>query len=211
MINAEFVKQWSSHYPIQYDNNHYDPYIAQARKGDKKALRKVTEWKNVGPGPRPMRLSGNKEKAFRKLLNNIERYVKDGGQEILRSDFSRNAPVWAIFWHHVLFQTPIFDVYTHMAYRWDETGTILKKNDAKIYAPDHWLIYNQYQGWFKRTLERLQEKDNSITERQLDRALFCWGEAEARKQRTKKSIVRRTCCVGSPPLTLDVGRCPSLL
>lgn len=59
--------------------------------------------------------------------------------------FSRRAPVWAIFWHHVLFQTPIFDVYTHMAYYWGEKDIILKEEDAKIKAPNHWQLYDQYQ------------------------------------------------------------------
>jgi len=185
MINADFIRKWSSHYPVQYDENHYDPYITQARNRDKEALRKVTEWKNVGPGPRPMRFSGKKEKVFEKLLNNIAHYVGNAGQEKLRNDFSHNALVWAIFWHHVLFQTPIFDVYTHMAYHWDKTGTILSKTDAKIKVPDHWQIYDQYRMWFVRTLSRAQGEDNSISERQLDRALFCWGEAEVKKQRTR--------------------------
>jgi hypothetical protein len=191
MINAEFVRKWSSGYPVQYDQNHYDPHIVQARNGDKEALRKLTEWKNVGAGPRPMRLSRNKEKAFEKLLNNITHYLGNGGQGKLRTDFSRNAPVLAIFWHHVLFQTPIFDVYTHMAYHWDKAGTILCKSDAKIKAPDHWEIYDQYRAWFEGVLRRVQVEDNSISERQLDRAFFCWGEAEVKKQRTIKSSGRR--------------------
>jgi len=191
MITVDFVKKWSARYPVEYDQDHYDPYITMARTGDAHALRKVTEWKNVGPGPRPMRLSSNKEKTFQKLLDKIARYKAAGGQEHLRNDFSCNAPVWAIFWHHVLFQTPIFDVYTRMAYHWDETGTILNKDDASIHAPTHWQIYDQYQAWFKRVIERLKQEDSSITERQLDRALFCWGEAEAKKQRTNRSSRRQ--------------------
>lgn len=185
MITVGFVKEWSARYRVEYDRDHYDPYIAAARTGDAHALRQVTEWKNVGPGPRPMRLSGNKEKTFQKLLDNLPRYMGTSGQENLRNDFSRNAPVWAIFWCHVLFQTPIFDVYTRMAYHWDETGIILNKDDARIQAPSHWWIYDQYQVWFERTIELLKQEDNSITERQLDRALFCWGEAEAKEQRTR--------------------------
>jgi len=84
MITVGFVKEWAACYPMKYDRDHYDPYIAAAQAGDAHALRKVTEWKNVGPGPRPMRLSGNKEKVFQNLLNNLPRYVGASGQENLR-------------------------------------------------------------------------------------------------------------------------------
>ena len=113
MVSVDFVKEWSTRYPVKYDQDYYDPYIAKARIGDTDALRKVTEWKTIGPGLRPMRFSSNKEKPFKKLIDNKKRYLVASGQENLRNDFSRNAPVWAIFWHHVFFQTPIFDVYTH--------------------------------------------------------------------------------------------------
>lgn len=86
-------------------------------------------------------------------------------QEKLRTYFFISAPVFAIFWHHILFQTPIFDVYTHMAYYWDVTGQVLRKGDAKIKVPHHWQIYDQYRDWFNLTLTRVQGKDNSISER----------------------------------------------
>jgi hypothetical protein len=135
MIDVAFVKMWSAHYPVQYDKDFYDPYIARARTGDAVALRKVTEWKNVGQGQRPMRLSRKKEISLQTFLRNIARYITDAGKENLRNDYSRSAPVWSIFWHHVLFQTPIFDVYTRMGFHWDSTGVILKKADAKIHPP----------------------------------------------------------------------------
>lgn len=187
MINAEFIRKWSSCYQIQYDESHYNPFIAKARNGDKEALRKVTEWKNPRKDGSPMDFSKhiNKEKSFQYFIKGLPKYLGEQGENKLRLDFKNRAPIWSIFWHHVLFQTPIFDRYTHMAYHWDETGTILSASVAKINVPNHWQIYDQYQVWFKRTLKRLQEEDNSISERQLDRALFCWGEAEVKKQNHK--------------------------
>ena len=64
MINVAFVTGWSAKYPVSYDTLHYDPYIKAARAGDADALRRLTEWKNVGKGPRPMKLWKPQEKAF---------------------------------------------------------------------------------------------------------------------------------------------------
>ena len=187
MINAEFVRQWSSHYDVKYDESHYDPYIVKARNGDKEALRKVTEWKNPRKDGSPMDFSRHqkKESSFQYFINRLPKYLGEKGENELRHDFKNRAPIWSIFWHHVLFQTPIFDRYTHMAYYWDETGIILNVSVAKIKAPNHWQIYNQYRAWFEKTLKRLKEEDNSISERQSDRSLFCWGEAEVKKQNQK--------------------------
>ena len=83
--------------------------------------------------------------------------------------------MWSCFWHHVLYGTPIFDVYTHMAWHWDATGIVLSKEEAKIYAPGHWPTYDRYSAWFWATLHRLQQEDAAISERMLDRALVSWG------------------------------------
>ena len=84
------------------------------------------------------------------------------------------APIWSIFWHHALFGTPIFDVYTHMAYHWDITGAVLSKKEAMVHAPGHWPIFDRYRVWFEQTVKSLQVSDSTLTERDLDRALVCW-------------------------------------
>ena len=142
------------------------------------AMRKLTEWKNAGKGPRPMKLSNPQEIAFRRFLSKLRSYLKPDGSRQLRQDFFNQAPIWSIFWHHVLYSTPIFDVYTHMAYHWDITEVILTKRGARIYAPGHWLTYDRYCVWLKQTLFRIRSVDPTISERDLDRALWCWGEAQ---------------------------------
>jgi hypothetical protein len=176
MIGVEFIRHWAACYPEQYDNQHYFPFLEQARRGDVGALRRVTEWKNVGRGGRPMRLSRRKEAAFQFFLRGLPTYMGENGRTIFRQDFFRRAPVWSTFWHHILYATPIFDVYTHMVWHWDVTGTILTKREATIYAPGHWLAYDRYTVWFQETLNRLQQADAHITERLVDRAFVSWGE-----------------------------------
>ncbi|MBI5903365.1 MAG: hypothetical protein HZB84_07795 [Deltaproteobacteria bacterium] len=177
MVDVRFVKYWSSRYPVAHDET-YDPYLVNGRLGCRRALRELTKWKNVGNNGRPMDFSRHpqKESAFQRFLAGLERYFQHDGRDQLRADFRNSAPVWSFFWHHVLYDTPIFDVYAHMAYHWDLTGEILQKNDAKIHASRHWTLYDKYQVWFDQKLSNLQERDESITDRYLDRALFCWGE-----------------------------------
>ncbi len=173
-INAEFVHRWATTYQVAYDTNYYDPYIGKGRKGDPVALRKLTEWKNPSTTGRPMKLSDNKKKPFQKFLT----LVKDGwplSSSSLRQAFPASSPVYAIFWHHVLFQTPIFDVHTNRAFNWFTKGQYLEGRNASIPRGGHWELYDAYQQWFKKMLATVQQEDASITSRELDRALFRWG------------------------------------
>ena len=164
---------------MTYDVNHYDPHIVSARAGNIPALERITEWKNPGRGnpPSPMRLSAKKTQAFNKFTTGLSRYLAPAGDAALRADFSRSAPVYAIFWHHVLFGTPIFDVHTNRAFQFFTTGTHLKGSAAAIPRGGHWLLYSDYMDWFSTTLLALQVLDPKITERDFDRALMQWGIA----------------------------------
>ena len=179
MNNPNEVHEWSARYPVEYDTGNYDPYIEDARRGDAVALRRVTEWKNPGRGnpPTAMRLSANKEVAFQRFLQGLPRYLGPGGIENLREDFPQSSPVYAIFWHHVLFGTPIFDVHTNRAFQNFTTGIVLAGKEAAIPRGGHWELYDQYSDWFHNRLKTLQELGPTITERQLDRALMQWGIA----------------------------------
>ncbi|MBN1506452.1 MAG: hypothetical protein JW955_06380 [Sedimentisphaerales bacterium] len=191
MINAEFVRQWAASYRGN-DAVDYFPYLELGRQGNTDAVRRLTEWKFSGRDGRPRRLWSPHEKAFNAFVQNMQRYLGDNGSEHLRQDFQNRAPVWAIFWHHILFATPIFDVYTHMAYHWDVTGTILAKEEARIQPPCHWVMFDRYHVWFRQTLARIQIEDSSITERMLDMALVSWGESQNEQaRRTKQCLVRR--------------------
>lgn len=180
MIDFAFIHNWAPKYPAKYDDQGDFASIEDARKGDHKALRKVTEWKNVGYSGQPMHFSKHRQKeaVFQFFLRGLPKYLRPEGSAQLRKDFARRAPVWSIFWHHILYGTPIFDVYTHMAWHWDLTGIILSKKDATICAPAHWPTYDRYCVWFRQTLERLLREDAQITERLLDRALFMWGQSQ---------------------------------
>lgn len=182
MIDCAFVHEWSGLYPAQYDELYYFPNLPRARQGDANALRAITEWKNVGPGGRPVPFFHHryKETAFNRFLGGLPRYLRQDGRAHLREDFRRSAPVWSTFWHHVLYATPIFDVYTHMAWHWDVTEHILPKEEAKICPPRHWLVYDRYTSWLQEKLSRLQRQDDQITERLLDRAMVCWGQNQGR-------------------------------
>ncbi len=173
------VRKWAAHYPVAYDTLNYDPYIVDARKGDPTALRRVTEWKNPGQGnpPTAMRLSANKNVAFTKFLSGLPRYLAPGGSDALRADFQKSSPVYAIFWHHVLFDTPIFDVHTNRAFQFFATKKLLKGAAAKVPVGGHWVLYDYYAEWFRLALALLQASDPNITERMLDRALMHWGIA----------------------------------
>lgn len=179
-IDEKFVRCWQLQYNTEMDEKYYDPYISAAREGCREALRKVTEWKNVGSDDRPMRFNRHqgKEKSFQFLLKNIDIYLADKTGQILRADFARKAPVWGPFWHHVLYGTPIFDVYTNMAFRWDSEGTILSKKEAVINVPKQWRLYDEYCHWFLGKLRQLQISDPSISDRNLDRACIGWGRSQ---------------------------------
>jgi len=123
-----------------------------------------------------MRLSSIKENAFQFFLQRLPQYMGGNGKVIMRHDFFRRAPIWSTFWHHVLYGTPIFDVYTHIAWHWDITSVRLSKQEATIFAPGHWPTYDRYTTWFQNTFERLKYNDPQITERHLDRALVMWGQ-----------------------------------
>ena len=124
-----------------------------------------------------MRLSANKNVAFTKFLSGLPRYLAPGGSAALRADFPKSSPVYAIFWHHVLFGTPIFDVHTNRAFQFFTIGKLLKGTSAKIPTGGHWGLYDLYSKWFRLTLALLQASDPTITERMLDRALMQWGIA----------------------------------
>lgn len=102
-------------YPIEYDNQYYYPWINQASKGDYEALLRITEWKHVGNGPRPMPLARTKTASFNPFINRLDAYRCNNGRLALQRDFSNRARVYSIFWAHVLYDSPIFDVYTHIA------------------------------------------------------------------------------------------------
>ena len=173
------VHKWAAKYPVEYDALNYDPFIGNARLGNPDALRRVTEWKNPGRGnpPTAMRLSANKEIAFQRFLTGLGKYLKNGGEKLLRHDFLVRSPVYAIFWHHVLYETPIFDVHTHRAMIFFTTGELRAGRATAIRPKGHWELYDCYCEWLWKTLEGLQLQDSSITERQLDRALIQWGMA----------------------------------
>lgn len=176
LVDAEFVRHWASQYPSSYDAVHYDPHLLKAREGDPDALRRLTEWKNVGNGPRPMPLAPTKEKAFQQFLANLPKYKMPGGRKRLRQSFRTTAPVYSIFWYHVLFDSPIFDVHTHRAFYWFTKSVLLRGSEARLpYGGGHWQLYFRYCRWFKRTLREIRRTDQSITGRTLDRAIFMWG------------------------------------
>lgn len=173
------VHQYAAHYPVIYDTLNYDPYIKDARTGNVDALRRVTKWKNPGKGspPTAMTLSAKKGMAFQRFLNGLPRYLLPAGQAALRHDFPKTSPVYAIFWHHVLFATPIFDVHTNRAYQFYSTGVTYPGKKAAIPRGGNWRLYDQYAAWFHNRLNSLLQSDSTITERQLDRALMQWGIA----------------------------------
>lgn len=175
------VRQWSAGYPVSYDEQHYDPNIAAARLGDPAALRLLTQWKNPGRGNPPTArcLLSKQEVPFQRFLGGLDRYLQPGGSDALRADFPSSSPVYAVFWHHVLFGSPIFDVHTNRAFRFFTTGVLLAGRTAAIPRGGHWALYDRYTVWFHQTLAHLQAQDPTITERQLDRALMQWGQRHA--------------------------------
>jgi hypothetical protein len=174
-INATFVEKWAATYPTDYDTSYYDPFIAAGRKCDPLALRKLTEWKNVGTNL-PMPLSANKEKVFQKLLAMLKS-ASPPTEEMLRNAFPDTSPVFAIFWSHVLFDTPIFDVHTNRAFHWFRCGIYLPGRGSSIPRGGHWHLYDAYREWFGQLLFTVQSQKPAIDSRTLDRALFRWGLA----------------------------------
>jgi hypothetical protein len=132
MIDAAFVHRWKAHYGVRYDTYYYDPHIKKGNKVDEQALLKLTEWKNPGRGGKPMPLASNKRKALDRFLSRKDSYLQPGGSDKLRSDFANSAPVYSIFWHHVLFDTPIFDVHTNRAFQWFENKKYQKKREPQF-------------------------------------------------------------------------------
>ncbi|RLJ03728.1 MAG: hypothetical protein DRP08_03140 [Candidatus Aenigmatarchaeota archaeon] len=167
---------WSKRYPIEYDEKYYYPYILKARKGDLKAIKELTKWKNPGRSEKPMNLSKTKKKALSFLIKNLPRYLGYQGEKLFRKDFQYRAPVWSIFWSHILFHTPILDKYTYASFKYFKDGKKINQSEAKITAPNHWKLLDSYKEWFIVELSRLKAIDPNINERILDRALFMFGK-----------------------------------
>lgn len=184
-LNSDFVESWSKMYPVEYDVEFYDPYIDFRRRGDPCALRRLMEWKNVSKAGTPMELWKPQNKAFKKFLSRLHLYLGKGGGDILRNDFRGHAPVYSIFWSHILFRTPIFDRYTNVAFQYFANGKRVSKEDAIIRAGSHWIIYDDYAKWFTREQTRLKIRHS----RKLDRALFVWGKELAKGAR-KNAVLR---------------------
>ena len=182
-MNPEQIKYWAASYPIQYDQKYYDPWIEKGRVGCTDAILQLTRWKNVGHSC-PMNLSKKKQKSFDYFISNIEKYIKPDGREALREAFAKRAPVYSIFWCHVLYGDPIFDVHTNRAFHWFAKRQFLKERKAAIKAGNHWKLYDEYSEWFQNVLNRAQSFDPTIKERDLDRALFIWGKTN------KASIIK---------------------
>lgn len=186
-IDSKFVESWAKKYPTQYDKIYYDPYLDAARRGKKKALKSITEWKNVGSGPRPMRLSAQKQKSFERFLCNLKKYKRSrNGPDLLKKDFAKSAPVFSIFWGHILYGWPIFDIHTNRTYQYFEKGIFLRGKAARIEAGKHWELFDGYTKCFNALLKSLRKSDKTITARMLDRALMIWGrEHQNQKPETK--------------------------
>lgn len=185
-LTLECVKQLASKYPADYDDLYFQN-IDRGRSGNVDALKALTKWKNAGNNGRPMNFENhlNKKKAWEYFLLGLKDYLTDG-KEKLRDDFRNRAPVWAMFWHHILYETPIFDVNTHIAFSFFAEGKSLSRNQARILAGKHWVLYDRYCAWFNEQLSLLRDFDPEIDERTLDRALFMYGK-EYHKEREKEN------------------------
>jgi hypothetical protein len=115
--SAAWVIEKSGKYDIAYDEQFYQPYIAAARAGDQTSITALTRWKNTGPHGRPLNLSWKKQASLDSFLSRLDVYRCSGGEVMLRADFRWRAPVWSIFWSHVLYEHPIFDRYTNTAWQ----------------------------------------------------------------------------------------------
>ncbi len=143
-MNADQIKYWADKYTIKYDQDFYDPWIAKGKTGDVESLLQLTRWKNVG-NECPMNLSRRKQKSFEYFISNINQYLNADGRDALRKDFVKRAPVYSIFWCHVLYGDPIFDVHTNRAYHYfAKNGKHLKERQAAIKSGKHWKLYDEY-------------------------------------------------------------------
>jgi hypothetical protein len=175
-MNVEQIKHWAVKYNVGYDEYYYDPWIFKARAGDINSLLQITCWKNVGNSC-PMNLSKKKRNSFDFFISNLDSYLKPNGRDLLRRDFEKRAPVYSIFWCHVLYEDPIFDVHTNRAFHYFAKNKVhLKERNAAIKAGNHWKLYDEYCAWFMNVLRNVQSADSLITARDLDRALFEWGK-----------------------------------
>lgn len=175
IITSEWMRKVTEGYRFEDDATHYDPHIEAARKGDVDSLLALTRWKNSGKGG-PMNLSGKKRKTFDDFCSRLDLYLGENGQQTLRSDFAHHAPVWSTFWAHVLYGTPIFDWRTHACYLYFTQDKAPTQDEARIYAPHHWQKYDLYTEWFEQIFERVHQQDETLEKRDLDRALFMYGE-----------------------------------
>lgn len=175
-LTVDDIWHFHDRYPPDYDKQYYSPHIEAGRKGDLIAIEALTRWKNTGKNGKPMNLSGKKRAALKRLLSRLPRYQADSGEVALRYDFRWRAPVWSIFWCHVLYGAPIFDRYTYIAWQHLAHGRTLSVDEARITAPGHWELYDRYRAWLTEELARLSSEDTRITERMLDRALFKYGQ-----------------------------------
>ena len=175
-IDPDWVRVWSRKYDAKADELYYFPYIERARQGDRFAITELTKWKNPGSNGRPMNLSKNKQKSLDFFLADLARYRAPGGEQALRADFRWKAPVWSIFWAHILYGTPIFDRYTYASYMFFSHGSTLSREQAIICCPHHWDLFDKYHAWFETTLEQVSRSDSYVNSRRLDQALWVYGE-----------------------------------
>ncbi|RYD84949.1 MAG: hypothetical protein EOP84_04005 [Verrucomicrobiaceae bacterium] len=123
-----------------------------------------------------MTLSRSKQAALGRLIDLLPLPQGSDGQRVLRNTFHRSAPVYGPFWDHVLHGSPLFDVYTNVAFQFFSSRNHLTKENARVTVPDHWTAHGAYALWFERELQKLQKQTPAICSRRLDRALFMWGQ-----------------------------------
>ncbi len=174
-LTIGWVHEWCQKYPVEYDDLYYMPYIDAARQGDAQAIEALTRWKNTSSTGRPMPLSRKKKAALNFFLSRLDLYLQPDGSALLRQDFQYRAPVWSIFWHHILYGTPILDRYTHMVYQQFSRGKRISLEDATISYPGHWQLFDEYRLWFDAEQHHLSQVDATISARVLDRALSMYG------------------------------------
>lgn len=163
-LKHKFVCEWKSKYPIDYDNVYYCN-IEKARKGDKKAIKELMRWFNPGgpiKTPTPMNLSKAKKKVLKKFIKNLKRYQGQNGEKLLRQDFRNRAPVYSMFFCHILHKKPILNKYTFIAYK--------KLKYETLNSEERWDILDEYEKWFRKETSRLK-----VTDRDLDQALYVWS------------------------------------
>ena len=170
------MRKWNSERVIKYDRDYYEPYIEAGRLGDEDSLLQLTRWKNIGHSC-PMNLSRKKLATFELFIRGLKKYLAKNGEVELRKDFSKKAPIYSIFWGHVLYKKPIFDMHTNRAFHWFKRGFFLPEKKAVVKGGTHWRLYDDYTTWFNKLLDLVQKEDSTISERDLDRSLLEWGRA----------------------------------